>query len=306
MKLSESTLLLVEDNRETLELITSLLQPHFFRIHQASTADEALRLYRQKCPDIILSDIYMPGISGLELVRKIRSENREIPILLLSAHNDTETLLQAANLTIDGFVIKPVLEVDHLLHRLRETAERVTPEKNTSVERESIDTLRSKAYRDALTGVANAHSFREKLEELTAKGPTGTTSFSLLYIDLDNLKSVNDRYGHLAGDLLLQSFAKRILTAGEEHFFARIGGDEFVMILENMVEKDPIRRLIETLLRSVEGGTIFRGSTIPISCSIGICRYPLDAPDPTELLDRADRAMYRAKRQGRNTYTFCS
>ena len=306
MKLSELTLLLVEDNRETQELIASLLQPHFSHIYRASTADEALQLYRKKRPDIILSDIYMPGISGLELARKIRSENREIPILLLSAHNDTETLLQAANLMIDGFVIKPVLEVDHLLRRLREAAERIPRNKTTIPENETIDTLRSKAYLDALTGVANAHSFREKLETLTAKGPENATSFSLLYIDLDNLKTVNDRYGHLAGDRLLQSFARQIRAAGEEHFFARIGGDEFVMIVENMVEKDSIRQLVERLLKSVESGTNYRESTLPISCSIGICRYPMDAADPTELLDRADRAMYRAKRQGRNTYTFCS
>ena len=284
-------------------MIASLLEPHFHRIYTAASGEEALRIYRQKDPDIILSDIYMPGITGLELAQTIRKENREIPILLLSAHNDTETLLQAANLTIDGFVIKPILEIDHLLQRLREAVERIASGRGSSTDGESIDTLRSKAYLDALTGVANAHSFQEKLKELTEQP---VTPFSLLYIDLDNLKAVNDRYGHSAGDRLLQSFAQQIRTAGEEHFFARVGGDEFVMIIEDIVEKEPIRQLVETLLRSVENGTAYRESTLPISCSIGICRYPIDAPDPTELVDRADRAMYRAKRQGKNTYTFCS
>ena len=305
MKLNEATLLVIEDNHETLELIVSLLQPYFYHLLSASTAEEALQLYRQEHPDIILSDINMPGINGLELARKIRKENREIPILLLTAHNDTETLMQAANLAIDGFIVKPVLEVDDLLRRLRETAKKIPSEKDFAAKNESIDMLRSKAYFDALTGLANAHSFREKLENLTAKGPTESVPFSLLYIDLDNLKSVNDRYGHLAGDRLLQSFARQIRQVAGEHFFARIGGDEFVMIVQNIVEKDRMHTLVQTMFESVAEGAVYKENRFPISCSIGICRYPTDVQESTELLERADRAMYQAKRQGKNTYVFC-
>lgn len=160
-------------------------------------------------------------------------------------------------------------------------------------------TLKTEATTDTLTGVANRRSFDDALEvELQRTAAIGTT-LAVVYIDLDSLKSVNDRYGHDVGDLVLQESARRLEeSANQSDFVARVGGDEFTIIHE--VCEDSVERLVERLgLRLGEPVSISPSVSIPCSASIGTAETTMFGRCAGDLVVAADRAMYRNKQRDR-------
>src|SRR5580692_12325820 len=124
---------------------------------------------------------------------------------------------------------------------------------------------------------------------------------ALFYLDLDGFKQVNDRLGHSIGDLLLNRVAQRMLSrARKSDTLARMGGDEFTWLVAHLLSEDQAARLAEEMLRSLSEPYEIEGHTIVITTSIGISLYPKDSTDPAGLIQRADRAMYAAKREGKS------
>jgi CheY-like chemotaxis protein len=116
--LSEAKLLLIEDEPESRELFVELLSNHFGEILFAPSAEEGWELYRESTPDLLLSDISLPGIDGVELTKRIRKEDCEIPIFWLSAHNDVDLHREAASLQVDGLFLKPLMDLESLVNSL--------------------------------------------------------------------------------------------------------------------------------------------------------------------------------------------
>ena len=156
------------------------------------------------------------------------------------------------------------------------------------------------AHHDALTGLPNRISFNERVEELIAHPVSASPGFALLFIDLDHFKRVNDSLGHLIGDALLQTVAKRIaatLRAGD--LVARFGGDEFVVLLTGAPPPAAVLEVAHKLLLAVGAAVDVLGTSISVTPSIGIAMYPRDGQTPAELIKHADTAMYHAKSRGR-------
>ena len=153
------------------------------------------------------------------------------------------------------------------------------------------------ALHDALTGLPNRLAFGERMTALLAEN----RSFSVLMIDLDGFKAVNDNFGHEAGDLVLQQTAERLRAALlDEGFVARLGGDEFAMILAAAETADQVRAFAQSLIASLEQPTPLDGGVVArISATVGVAFAPQAADDPVTLLRLADLALYRGKRQGR-------
>jgi CheY-like chemotaxis protein len=120
VRLNEATLLLIEDHTESLELISELLEPYFRKVIPAESAEEGLRIYRKHGPDILVSDISLPGIDGVELAERIRSTDRKIPIFWLSAFNDEYLRQEASRLDIERIFAKPLTDMEEILASLRE------------------------------------------------------------------------------------------------------------------------------------------------------------------------------------------
>ena len=311
MPLSEMSLLIVEDDRLAQEQLRQILESEVHQIYQAYDGQEGYELYRHFNPDLILADIRMPVMTGLEMARKIRQEDCRQVIVLLSAHNDRQTLLEAINLPVEGFLNKPILDLPELLKTLQKGAKLARKRKeaiDTKARlrmdrcRQRLRSLYRQANIDPLTGLHNRLFFQKRLKMLLQHNRFAT----LLFIDVDNLKRINDTYGHLAGDQALQKVAaylKSILPKGA--ILARIGGDEFAMVLEGPWEEEKIRTLAESALKGCRSLCLDSGKTpMGIGCSIGISRYPQDAVDPAELLDHADEAMYRVKKKGKGGVHF--
>ena len=163
------------------------------------------------------------------------------------------------------------------------------------------------ASHDALTGLPNSRMLLDRLEHALARARRNEEPVAVLFIDLDKFKDINDSLGHATGDIVLRTTAQRMLSViRETDTAARIGGDEFVILLDGTVERADIARVadkvIETLGQSVEQD----GHSLHIGASIGIACYPQDGNTGNELLGRADQAMYEAKCAGRNRYVFAS
>ncbi|MCP4282967.1 MAG: EAL domain-containing protein, partial [Gammaproteobacteria bacterium] len=161
------------------------------------------------------------------------------------------------------------------------------------------------AYTDELTGLASRARFYQSLEELIKTSKRHNRHFSLLYIDLDDFKDINDSLGHDIGDSLLKKIANRLASASREaDFIGRLGGDEFCLLVEDVVDDynaaNVAQRCLEIISQPIELST----RKLTPTCSIGVARFPEDGRDPSTLLKAADISLYAAKEHGKNRYAF--
>ena len=167
---------------------------------------------------------------------------------------------------------------------------------------EQLDYL---AHHDALTDLPNRLLLNERLEQAIRHAERNNTQIAIIFFDLDNFKHINDSLGHPVGDKLLQEVANKLKqTIRLEDTVARIGGDEFVLLLEDIGRPEHAGIIAEKLISLANKPFYHEGQEIAITASMGICLYPRDGKNPAVLLRNADAAMYRAKQEGRNTYQF--
>jgi len=177
--------------------------------------------------------------------------------------------------------------------------------RNITTQRRAEETLRRQAQYDPLTNIPNRILFNKRLEQAISRADRIDSRLAILFIDLDGFKQVNDEMGHEVGDQVLREVAGTFV----EHLrgndtLARIGGDEFVLLVEDLESEHQAKRLADKLIESVSRLDIPVLRRVRIGSSIGIALYPDHADNATELLIRADEGMYEAKRQGKNRYFF--
>ncbi|MES2949628.1 MAG: sensor domain-containing diguanylate cyclase [Pseudomonadota bacterium] len=178
---------------------------------------------------------------------------------------------------------------------------------NIDARKHAQEELRHRAFHDELTGLPNRAMFMDALSRTLHRAERRSGTFSILFIDLDHFKSVNDNYGHKVGDLLLQEVAMRLrLCVREGDLVARIGGDEFVILVEDNSPFDEVSQIAKKLQAVLKPAHVLGEHHLQVTASIGIGRYPQDGTDMDELLRNADSAMYRVKDDGRNSFQFHS
>jgi len=163
---------------------------------------------------------------------------------------------------------------------------------------------RELATKDIVTGVLNRFAFGEELKRVISNSKRTSAEFALLFLDLDHFKEVNDIYGHNTGDKLLYEVAQRVLpNIRAEDIFARIGGDEFVLIFTNIKPKK-LHMLIDKVVAMFQKPWVVDGITLHVTTSIGVALFPKDGLSEEELVKKADIAMYRSKKLGRNQVVY--
>ena len=179
--------------------------------------------------------------------------------------------------------------------------------RNIQNRKEMQERLYHQANHDVLTGLANRNLFYDRLQHAIAHALRDKAQLVLFFIDLDMFKEINDSFGHDIGDLLLKEVAQRLKrNIRDEDTVARIGGDEFTIIMENVKNLNIVAQKAQNLLEEVAKPYIFETHTFHISCSIGISVFPYDAQNLNDLVKYADTAMYKAKQEGRNRGWFYS
>jgi diguanylate cyclase (GGDEF)-like protein len=305
---------LVEDNPDARMQLSALFEEHFRHVYQAADGQEALELYHTHAPDIILADITMPVMDGLEMARRIKAEAPQQAIVFLTGRNSTDHLLAAANIPADGYITKPIDDIDRLFARLLQAADKIHHIRahiDDQIQRlriryqSKLQTLHYRSHYDALTRIPNRYLFEDHLAKTIENARQTHSRVALMYLDLDRLKPINDRYGHTAGDHVIQTVTQRIREALDpEEMLARIGGDEFAVVIETAGDRTHLEGVVRSLLEASSRSITFEGKTLQTTCSIGVALYPDDARDVPELIAHADRAMYRAKASGKNRYHF--
>ncbi|WP_309496283.1 GGDEF domain-containing protein [Sulfurovum sp.] len=170
---------------------------------------------------------------------------------------------------------------------------------------EEIKRLHDRAHYDELTQLPNRYLLLDRLSHLIERSEHNKSNFALFYIDLDKFKTINDTKGHAFGDKVLKETASRLSRSIQNaDTVARIGGDEFILLLENTSDIDDISRTAETLIKEVSEPCNIDGEEVQVGCSIGIAIYPENGTSTDALLLNADTGMYKAKRKERGTYHF--
>lgn len=172
----------------------------------------------------------------------------------------------------------------------------------TSIKK-SEEEVKYLAYHDALTGLPNRLLFNDRLNQAIAQVRRHKTCGAVFFIDLDDFKKINDGMGHAVGDLFLQGVALRLIEIlHEDDTVARMGGDEFAIILNEISSKSDADGLAEKIISSLEEPFLLKGQDVYVSASIGITFFPEDSEEPDTLIKNSDAAMHRVKKQGKNSY----
>ncbi len=290
-------LLLVDDDPDGREALSDLLSQRF-AVVSAADGEEAIALARDRTPDLIMMDIVMPKLSGVGAFDALLKDPRtaEIPVIFLSAHDDEGTTALCLNRGAADYVTKPASG--------RELFARIDRVLRLGRERRALQAM---AQTDALTGLANFRALNARLGQEIKRADRYRYPISAVMIDMDNLKLLNDRYGHDTGNRAIVALARHLRdNLRETDFAARFGGDEFVVLLPHQTAKDAaifaerIRAGVQHL--HFRGESDFAANEVQLSVSVGItCRSPKDVGGTgQDLLQAADATLYRAKRAGRN------
>lgn len=162
------------------------------------------------------------------------------------------------------------------------------------------------ATHDSLTNLPNRKRFHDQLAETIASARQNDRTFTVLYLDLDGFKAINDDLGHVIGDQLIERTARRLeLCVRKDDMVARVGGDEFIVLLQDVALSD-VSRIAEKIVDSLSKPFLLAGKALTITTSIGVATYPHDGTDVDALIHNADSAMYDAKRNGKNGYRIFS
>ncbi|MDD2780746.1 EAL domain-containing protein [Sulfuricurvum sp.] len=428
--LNSLILLYIEDDESTISAFINAFGDEFKTILIGRNGEEGLALFQKHSPHMIISDLQLPKMSGLDMIEEIRKSDGAIPIIVNSAFSDTNLLLRSIDLRVDSYVLKPtkphqLLSVMHKVARInvlenllktsKETMQTIideipdpilyikpdytvlmlnnaakklnpnlTNEQSTkcyslnyhlkrpcneddhvcpiqqvqtskqsmtvrqihltkSGEKRHIElhvrpifdedgeisayleishditdyiTIQDQllaeteklshiSMHDPLTQLPNRRLLNDRIEQTIQHKHRNKEIFALFFIDLDHFKEVNDSMGHLSGDQLLIEVAKRIKKVTRKgDTIARIGGDEFVMVIENGSDLSHFAQVAEKLKKLFETPFLIGGKKIFSACSIGISVYPNDGESAEILLSNADAAMYTSKESGRNKYHF--
>ena len=261
----------------------------------ASSGKEAIEIYRKELPDMVLSDLRMPGMSGYELQLSLQEEyHQTIPFMFMTADHDEETESKGFDNGAMDFIRKP-FRPDVLLRRVANILQTV----------EQIQGLKKHASIDALTGLLNKSSSEEELKTV-CKASIG----ALMMIDLDSFKLVNDIHGHAMGDKILISFADILRSAFRPtDTLGRMGGDEFIAFCYGMDNEVGLAHKSEFINeRLVESAKKLMGEdmNIPLGASIGCVFVPVEGNDFSDLYKKADKALYTVKQHGKHGYSIYS
>lgn len=301
-------ILVVDDDPETGRLVSRWFAGQPFEVIEARDGNEGLRLARSELPDLILLDIKMPGRDGLSVANQLKQDPATlgIPVVLLTACRDVDSKVKAFNAGAEDYVEKPFrleeldARIQSWLRRrdmLRGLESRV---RNLSASKDELEKLLTL---DEKTGLFNFREFQRRLKDEFQRARRYDTPLSLVFLDLDHFKEVNDTLGHPAGDQVLQEFATLVAGGARANDVAsRYGGEEFAVILPH-TDREMAYRVAERIRNAVRE-FLFLESETPrrVTVSAGVATYPAgpDIDSVDGLIRAADRALYEAKDAGRD------
>lgn len=293
---SESRILIVDDDAGIRTTMHEFIGLSGFDAASAGTAEEALDMLNGQDVDVVITDISLPGMDGLELTDHIK-KNFEADVIVITGYSAEYSYEEAISKGASDFLFKPVRFAELLL-RLR----RVLKERQLTQERvKMLEQLRKLATTDGLTKLYNSRHFYSQLTKEVDRTIRYNPPLSLLLLDIDHFKRYNDTYGHLEGDKVLVRLAQIIESCLRKLDTAyRYGGEEFTVILPE-TSAEEAETVAQRIRVTVEEERFFPRpeEEVQVTVSIGVTQYQA-SEELTTFIKRADTAMYASKQEGRN------
>ncbi len=303
--------MIVDDDPFVRMMLGEILESEGYLVRSAVSGSDALEKYaHHPDTDLIISDMNMAGMNGLEFIRRLRAHNQDVPVIILTVNTEISIALEAIRTGANDYLLKDENIQDIILisieknlekHRLEHQNQKLIEElarKNRELERLSL--------LDGLTDIPNRRYFDKVFSQEWLRAARKSKSISLLMIDIDYFKRYNDTYGHPAGDECLRNVANALSQSLKRpgDFVARYGGEEFAAILPNTDARNalPVAEKMHSSISELKIPHCDSDAADRISVSIGLgSAMPADIrSDPSLLISLADEALYRAKEKGRN------
>ncbi|MDX1598658.1 MAG: GGDEF domain-containing response regulator [Marinobacter sp.] len=291
---NEFNVVVIEDDEADFMILESLLQASQrfrFQLTHVKSFQHAQQYLTEECHDIFLLDYFLGADTAIDFLKEASVLHIPQPVVVLTGADSGRIDDEVIELGAADFIPKNELSTSLLERTIHHAVEHKRAEIN----------LEQLAKRDPLTGLGNRLLFEEMLEASLARAERKKGKLAVLFLDLDRFKEINDSLGHPTGDLLLTLIADRIrkVLRGSD-FAARIGGDEFTILVDEINAYEDAVLVANKLLDAIAPPTAIRGHELNISASIGIALYPENGKTPIKLMQKADIALYEAKRHGIN------
>ncbi|MEM9164338.1 MAG: EAL domain-containing protein [Cyanobacteria bacterium P01_F01_bin.4] len=320
----KDVILLVDDNHINLSILIQILESKNYKLLVAKDGSSAIAIAKKMLPSLILLDIMMPHLNGYEVCAQLKADphTADLPVIVLSALNASFDKVKAFQCGVTDYVTKP-FQFEEVLARVKhqlalKTAQQdlrqltVELEKRVQERTSQLETahtqLMEMVLQDQLTGLPNRLSFSEQISSALERArETPSYQFAILFLDCDRFKMINDSLGHSKGDQLLIEVANRLRQIQEHYgspieWLARFGGDEFALLLTDLVDDTLVTEIAESILERLSAPFHICDRDIYINASIGLVLGNPTYKDAEYMLRDADTAMYRAKASGKGQY----
>ncbi|MBE0409477.1 MAG: diguanylate cyclase [Anaerolineales bacterium] len=282
--------LVIEDDLEyasLLHVIIGEVNPDLFQITHIDNLKDALSLLLQQNFDLVLLDLFLPDSTGMDTFFKVNSAIQEIPIVIITGHNDKSAAVRAVREGAQDYLIKDELNVNRLVRILLYAVER----------HRNLNTLKQQTLVDDLTGLLNRRGFLSLAEKQVRIAKRANWESILLFADLDNLKTINDRFGHSEGDQAIKTISAILKeTFRTSDIIGRIGGDEFIVLAIKTSDEN-----VSSITARLERNIKRYNQQIPdyeLSLSFGVVHlHPKDDTSLEEAISEADKGLYLHKQR---------
>lgn len=286
-------ILLLDDSKFIIKLLTDILEEKNYIVYSCDNGLSILEMANEFKPDVILLDIVMPGMDGFEICKLLMSQRelKDTPVIMITAKTDSSNIKKALELGAFDYIKKPIDAI--------EVVARVQSAVRFKRQQEK---LKEMAMKDGLTGLYNHTCLIELFEEEYNKQVEEGKNISFAMIDIDFFKKLNDTYGHIVGDLVLEEISGVLKKSIRDcDIVGRYGGEEFSIVFTDG-DADTILDLCEKVRKNIEEYKFSVGfKAIKVTISMGVCiKSKEDNIKSSDMIIRADNALYRAKENGRN------
>jgi len=284
-------ILVIDDEERMCWALERALSHEGYQVSTATRGLQGIEMALETEPSTVILDLKIPDIDGIEVLRKLKSTYPNIPVIMITAHGSIETAIEAMKIGATDYITKPFAE-EELLARIQAILNRV-------------NSYYSISMRDELTGAYNRRYLKERMDEEFYRVKRTGRPFSIVVLDIDLFKNINDIYGHYAGDSVLVEFVRFLQSRlRKSDLVARLGGDEFLVLLPDTTSGRAYF-LVERLRQALEEIRFHHNkdgiaAENPVTISAGIACCPEHGDSAEILFTLADRALYDAKKSGRN------
>ena len=275
---------------------------HLFSITRVERLYDAISKAQEQSYDLLLLELSLPDAQGLESLNLLQTTVPNVPIIVLTGVDDEKLALESVQAGAQDYLVKGQMDPHTLRRTILHAIERHRLVVELRVDRQRVHYL---ATHDVLTSLPNRHHYYDILARAVVYAERYERTLAVFLLDLNGFKKINDSLGHAAGDQLLTSVASRLKRCTRRSdTVARLGGDEFTVILPEIQDPMNATKAAERIIESFQSPFLIAGRQVPVTCAIGISLFPRDGKNVDSMISTADAAMYKAKGEGKNCYSF--